>query len=139
MSDITEMELDLGQFIVGLFNNPPMPPFSFRLELDAANPAMFNNFMQSLVLHGCEVLFDGKQLHTLSEEQVGKLREYLLSVGYDADYDNVVEEKIVKVYDKSGSPGLKKLSSTRLNVTFKAANPALNNYNSHHMNPFGLL
>jgi len=135
MSELTEMELELNSFIDSVFHNEPMPPFSFRFELSSADPNMLNNFLQSFVLKGCDELFN-TELHSLSKRQVGKLREYLLSIGYDVDYDNKEETKLVKIYNSDGSPALKSISSSRFNVTFKSANPALNSYNSHVMNPF---
>ena len=130
-SELEETELDLTGFMRSVFNKSAMPPFSFRVNLSQASYADKNNFLQSFILTGCNSLFDGEQLHNLTDRQIKKLREYLLSIGYDVDYNNINENKIVKVYNKDGSPYLKKLTDMRLNITFKDADPALNTYNSH--------
>lgn len=129
MSDLSDLQLDLTGFINNIFRNTAMPPFSYRLELDGG-PAALNNFLQSFVLKGCEELFQ-TDLHNLTDSQVKELREYLLSIGYDADYDPITETKLVKIYHPDGTPGLKELKINRFNITFKPADNSLDNYNSH--------
>lgn len=128
MSDLQELELDTNAFFNSIFNTSPMPPFSYRIEII---PDMLNTVLQSFVLGGCTKLYPGINLHQLNQRQIGTLREYLLSIGYDIEYNLIEESKIIKDYHPDGSPFLRKLNNNRYNFTFKQADPQLNNYNSH--------
>jgi len=130
---LEETELDINACINNIFNTSPMPPFSFRLGITPGTVKEQNNFLELFVMTGCEKLFNNTQLHNLSEKQIILLREYLLSIGYDADYNTLKEKKIVKVYTIKGIPYLRSLENSRLNITFKIGNPSLNKYNSHNM------
>lgn len=114
-------QIDAMTFIRTIFSTTPSPPFAHRLELNTSDPDDLNGFLQAFVLIGCDILYGTTELHLLNEQQVATLRAYLQSIGYDADYNFMLDTKLVKVYKSDGTPALRKLSATRLNMTFKLA------------------
>ena len=132
MSELTETELDLSfaGFTTSLFNKSSMPPFSFRLALEDMTPETFKDTMSAFLVTGANIKY-GKLLHELSEKELGILRNYLLSIGYDVDYNLVVRTKKVLEYRENGTPFFKVLKFNEWQVTYKVANQALNEYNTH--------
>lgn len=129
MNPLTETELDPQEFMKNVFTQSPMPPFSYKFDMSNATERECTLFLQNFLVSGADLLYS-KNLNDLSERQIGTLRDYLLSVGYDADYELVNDHKIVKNYHPDGSPFLHKVRSTRTNITFKLADPRLNRYSS---------
>jgi hypothetical protein len=114
-----------NSFIRQIFTAPAAPPFNYNLVLDTTNDgnpvdALFG-FLQAFVIIGSDILFGTTDLHSLTDSQASRIREYLLSIGYDADYEVIKESKIVKVYHTDGRPYLRRLNRNRLNMTFKVA------------------
>lgn len=130
MSELSEMELDVRDFLNSIFNRPPLPPFSFYIDLSQGNADNSNKFLQNFVMQGAYRLYD-KQLHELTPEQLNTLRQYLQSIGYDAQYDVISTSKVVKVYYENGQPYLRKLREKRYNITFRPADQSINTYNTH--------
>lgn len=118
-------ELNINGFADNIFKHPSQPPFSFALDFSQATQDDVNSFLQNFLLTGCKSLYN-KDLHELSEREIGKLREYLLSIGWDADYKKIKEDKLVLKYKPGGEKYLSKIAFNRWNITFKLADQRLN-------------
>ena len=127
----TEADLDFPSFVNSLFHNESQPPFSFRIELtQSLTEAEVSNILGSMLVTGAQIKY-GKQLHELSDVQIGRLRTYLLSIGWDADYNPVSRKKQVIDYEPDGIPYLRYIEVKEWQITFKPADQSLNQYNSH--------
>ena len=79
--------------------------------------------MSSFLVTGADIKFN-KDLAMLTPEEIGVLRGYLLSIGYDADYSPVERRQTVLDYEPSGRPFLRYISYKEWQITFKVASMA---------------
>jgi hypothetical protein len=112
-----EMEMDVPTLIRHIFSAPCLPPFSFRFDLGGEQLRLL---LSSFIVTGADIKF-GKELAHLTREELGVLRDYMLSIGYDADYNLVQREKIVLDYTPSGRPFTKYVPYGEWQITFKIA------------------
>lgn len=77
------VDLDLNDFFLKLFSNPPFPPNSMRIELDNTSS---QNFFSMFINLGAEKLFN-TTFNLLTEEQCGILNKYVNSLGYESKYN----------------------------------------------------
>jgi hypothetical protein len=110
--------------IIDLFYRQPLKPYSIKLDLSGCNEEDLLSFLRNFVMIGCDILFK-KELASLNVDEIDKLRKYLQSIGYDAEYDTTKESKVVKYYNYDGTPMLRKITSGRNNITFKIADRTL--------------
>ena len=89
-----------------------------------------NSLLSSVLLTGASIKYN-KPLHELSEHELYTLREYLLSIGWDADYHLARITREVLDYYPNGKPYVKLLSLNNWQITFKLADRALNRYDDH--------
>lgn len=100
-----------SEFVERIYDNEALPPFSYRFQF--ADPKDFpklGRLLGHFILRGSKILFD-KEPAKLSLIQIGKLREYLLSIGYDCDYS------APDIDEQNGK--------THYHIQFKFADPAL--------------
>ena len=127
----TELDIDIDDFILGMFRTSSMPPFSFRFNfMQSMTEVTLSSFLSYVLLTGASTRYN-KQLHELTENEIGRLREYLLSFGWDADYHMVTLQNEVLDYHPDGLPYIRFLKLNNWQITFKVADPALNRINDH--------
>lgn len=112
--------MNITEFTEHLFGNSPLPPFSYFMQLDGN----YEHVLGNMLIKGAKIIY-GKQLCELSDVEIGNLRQYLLSMGWDADYNMVELFKSVLDYHPDGTPYIAKIVINNWQVTFKAADPAL--------------
>ena len=117
MSDEYEIETDIPTLIRRIFSAPCLPPYSFRFDLDN-DPEELRQLLSFFIVTGADIKF-GKELAHLTQGELEVLREYMLSIGYDADYNLVQREKLVLDYEPDGRPFTKYISYGEWQITFK--------------------
>lgn len=118
---LTEITSSYEQFIQSLFRSPPQPPFSFFIDF-ADNQA--NSLLGSLLMTGAQIRYN-KQLNELTESEISKIREYLLSIGWDAEYHLATLHKEVLDYHCTGTPFIRNLKINNWQITFQTADQSL--------------
>jgi len=113
------MNESFDAFVQLLFSNPPLPPFSYFIEMN-----MSPDILGNMIILGSQIIY-GKNMCDLSSNDIGYMRQYLLSIGWDADYNMVDLYKEVLDYYPDGDPYVRKLKINNWQVTFKPADPAL--------------
>jgi hypothetical protein len=118
---MAEFDIDMGLFVERLFSAPPSPPFSYFISFGNID---IPNFLGNMVIIGADKLYS-KELSNLSEPELSRLRDYLLSIGWDADYNPVCMYKEALDYHPNGKPYVLKIKVNNWQVTFKPANQNL--------------
>jgi hypothetical protein len=113
-----------------LFSNPPLPPFSMFADFSEATPDQVTQFYSQIVMYGAKAMYD-KGLHELSPSQIETLREYLLSMGCDVEYNLNEDKKIVLEYTEEGERVSRSIKTNHYQLVFKPADPALNKIEAH--------
>ena len=114
-----EYNTDTFTFITGIFNASCLPPFSIRFDLDG-DPEQLRSFLSSFIVTGADIKFK-KELAHLTKQELDILRDYMLSIGYDADYNLIHREKLILDYKQTGQPFTKKIYYDEWQITFKIA------------------
>ena len=114
--------MNISEFTQLLFSNQPLPPFSYFMQLDLNSN--YEQILGNMLIQGSLTIYN-KQLCDLTASEISHLREYLLSIGWDADYGMVNLNKEVLDYHPNGEPYIFNLKINNWQVTFKAADPAL--------------
>lgn len=123
---LTELDTGIEQFMIMLFRSPVMPPFSFFIDLSGIMP---DQILGPLLCAGAQSLYN-KQLSNLTEPEIGVLREYLLSIGWDADYHLATLYKEVVDYRSDGEPYVNQIKVNNWQITFKTADHSLRTSNA---------
>lgn len=113
----TELNCSVDQFITGLFRSEPMPPYSFRLEFEEGR---VESTLAGILVTGASLRY-GKKIDELSEREIGTMKQYLQSLGWDADYNLAVLNKEVLDYYPTGKPFIRLLKLNNWQITFKRA------------------
>lgn len=112
----------INDFVTTLFTDSPQSPFTYFMDMSSEpNPMMV---LSQILMAGAQIKYQ-KQIADLTETEVAKLRDYMLSLGWDADYKLVVKYKEVLDYKPDGSPYVKEIKLNNWQVTFKAADTRL--------------
>jgi hypothetical protein len=117
-----EIKEGIQQFIAMLFKSPSQPPFSFHIDFGSQSPD--DGLLLSILVYGAEARYS-KQLHELSPAELQTLREYMLSIGWDADYNMIKDDKEVVDYHPDGRAYVRVLKLNTWQITFKPADPSL--------------
>lgn len=125
----TELNLSVDQFISTLFRNEPMPPYSFRLEFEEGQVI---SALASILATGASLRYN-KKIDELSEREISTMRQYLQSIGWDADYALVVLNKEVLDYYPSGKPFIRLLKLNKWQIIFKTAEMPQSVYGCAHV------
>lgn len=121
-------EFNYNDFLNTIFKSEPQEPFSLRLEMmDTITPDERLRMLADFVMAGAKVLFN-KSLHLLDENEVFKLRQYLLSIGEDVDYHNEPKKKVVTDYKPDGTSFQREININDWKIQFKKADPTLNRF-----------
>lgn len=111
-----DMNINISEFVTRIFNEPPQPPHSFQLDL-GSNAC---NIMGSILITGAQIKY-GKSLDELDEPEIKVMKEYLQSMGWDADYQLATMYKEVLDYHPDGKPFVNKVKINNWQITFKVA------------------
>jgi len=96
MSEITFQDFKFCDFVQNLYKMEPNPPFSLSLEfLSEIDKEELQKLLAYFVIEGAKIRFN-KTLNELSKQDIDYLREYLLSIGYEATFDIKQEEMLIK-------------------------------------------
>ncbi len=96
-------DFNIDNFTNFLFSQEPMPPHSLIVVNNNNNITNdIANILGNILVKGAKYLWN-LQLCQLNEEQIYKLRQYLWSMGYDADYVSNQEVKMVTDYHPDGT------------------------------------
>jgi hypothetical protein len=118
-----ETEVNVDEFLARFFFQPPQPVNSFRIELP---PAEAPQFFSRLLCQGAQVLYGQPELAQLTERQILTLREYVQSLGWDADYAKKSVSKLVLDYlAETGQPVLRYLPINEIQITFNHLPPTV--------------
>lgn len=117
---LTEITSSYEQFLQSLFRSPPQPPFSYLIDF-ADNQT---NSLLGVLMTGAQIKYN-KQLNELTESEISKIREYLLSIGWDANYHLVTLYKEVLDYHCTGVPYIRNLKINNWQITFRTADQSL--------------
>jgi hypothetical protein len=98
-----------------------MPPFSFFIDFPGSDPT---GILGEMLISGARRKY-GRQLSHLSDSEIGTLREYLLSIGWDADYHLVSLYKEAVDYHPDGEPYVRQVKINNWQITFKPADQSL--------------
>ncbi len=112
-------EFNVNDFIKNIFSSEPKDPFSYRLELNV-EPNVLVKILGDFVTYGSHTLYQ-RELALLSEQEIQTIRKYLLSIGYDVEYDMVTVNKKVTDYKPDGSSFEKIIPINKWNISFKIA------------------
>lgn len=105
-----------------LFDRSPGDPFSVSVELGDTTQTV--PFLERFVLVGSRKLFN-KSLGELTEREIDRIRQYLLSIGWDADLSFFPFSKTVLDYTPLGQAYLRKIKAGTTRINFKPADPSL--------------
>ena len=119
---LTEITEGIDQFAHTLFSTSSQPPFSFHLDFSSVPEP--NVVLGSMLITGAQIRY-GKELGALTEREIGSLREYLQSIGWDADYHMASSFKEVVDYRLNGEPFIHNIKIKDWQITFKQADPSL--------------
>lgn len=112
----------MDNFVTTLFNDSPQAPFTYFMDMSAESDPI--QLLSQVLMIGAQIKFK-KQIADLTEAEVNKLREYMLSLGWDADYNLIIKHKEVVDYKPDGVPYVKQLKLNNWQITFKAADSRL--------------
>ena len=124
MNDDLQYQGDSSSFMTSLFANTVQPPFSFFFQLDGGDSGDLTRMVSTVLTTGSDLRY-GKQFHELSETERRVMRGYLLSLGWDYDYNTVILTKEVLDYHPDGVPYVHKLKINNRQLTFKSADRML--------------
>ena len=114
-----EYNTDTFTFITSIFTASCLPPFSIRFDLEG-DPEQLRSFLSCFIVTGADIKFK-KELSQLNKQELNILRDYMLSIGYDADYNLIQKGKLILDYKPTGQPFTKKISYDEWQITFKIA------------------
>jgi len=121
MNSLLEINEGIEQFTRMLFMKTSMPPFSFIIDFGGISP---EKILASMLISGAQIKYN-RELSSLSETEIGTLREYLLSIGWDTDYKLANLYKEVLDYRPDGQPYVRNIKINNWQITFKVANSNL--------------
>ena len=79
-----EQTVDFVEFAKFLFSNPPEPPKSVYIGVEFKDDSDMGTFLQDLFCFGYKHKFGNVPLNKVSEYHFNVLREYILSIGFEA-------------------------------------------------------
>lgn len=123
-------DMTFDKFIDMVFKHPVQDPFSFDFSFIDQIPdkTQQNQLLGQFVVTGAKMLYD-KQLAQLTESEIGVLKKYMLSIGFDVKYETKVQTKKVVDYHPDNTPYDREVSFNHLNIMFNHADRKL--YNIH--------
>ena len=119
---INSFDIDFKQLTKSIFDNEPLNPWSLRLEfLSNIDQAELFNLLGYFVQYGSKHLYQ-KELALLSSDEIDVIRQYLQSIGYDAEYNlNQTDKKVVTDYRENGTSFKKRIQINNWQIVFKTA------------------
>ena len=100
IESVESLDMDFGNFVKRLYENPLQKPFSYTLQFLTEIPHdQAQNYLGYILTTGAKELFD-KELVYLSQEQIETLREYMHSIGWDAEYQVTTQENQGQKYNQ---------------------------------------
>ena len=114
------IDLKFPDFVERVFQLEPNPPFSFRLQfLEEIDMQLLRKMLAYFIMTGAKMLYK-KELAELSENQIDKLKEYLLSIGYLVEYKVDTSDTKKTDWNKEG------IKVNHFIIDFKPASQSLN-------------
>lgn len=113
------MEDNLDELVSLVFTKPPQAPKTIQLQLDdssatVANESTLQDMCHLIAIKGAIKLFQINSILQLDRKQVGKLSEYMASMGVDMHVKcNMTEESPFDVTERGDE-----LNSVELSYTF---------------------
>lgn len=115
----TKAETTTDMLIETIFMvSPPPTPFKFRIQfIDPNDYSKLASFLGHFLMYGCKKLYNVEPCK-LTLPQISTLRDYILSIGYDIDYNPIptittnsegVEESDYKIMFKPADRSLEVL------------------------------
>jgi hypothetical protein len=85
--DYSDCDVNLKEFLRGLFAVEPLPPLTYEITLPVIEDDVVrvHEFLAYVCVLGARDLY-GRQLGELTVDEINHLRKYLRSIGWDADY-----------------------------------------------------
>ena len=116
-------DFKFNDFVTCVFKNKPQDPFSMRLQfLDELKPENLRQLLAYFIMTGAKNLYN-KELAQLSEDEIGNLRKYLYSIGWDVSYE--VETRQQNLSETSPE---KQTPVNYFKIDFFPADPTLNKH-----------
>src|SRR5579883_1671039 len=73
-------------FVALIYKEDPKPSHTYAMQfLDEIPPKALKQYLAYFIIYGAKTLYK-KELAQLSEIEIGKLRQYLLSLGWNIEY-----------------------------------------------------
>lgn len=117
------MDFDWHEFVDKLFTQPPMDPFTLRMEwLDTMDKQKVAELLGGVMLvKGSKALFN-KEISQLQPNEIETLQKYYRSLGFEVEYKVRTEIKFIARLGK-------KVPVNYFDIDFKPCSQKLNNYN----------
>ena len=110
-------------FVQNIYDTEPLDPFSFRLEfLNNIKETNLRQLLGYFIITGAKILYN-KELAQLTSVEIGTLRRYLHSIGWDVSYEIETREEKLNETDPD-----KTTTVNYYKIDFFPANPALNKH-----------
>lgn len=118
--DIETKDYDISEFVENIFKHEPLDPFAIENVILFEEGSTLIQFLGHFIVRGARILYN-KELAHLSEDEIFKVRSYLLSIGWDVEYEMVKESKSVKDYHPDGTEYTKEIPVNNWKIQFKKA------------------
>lgn len=114
-------EIDFMELIKRLYDNPPLEPFSLRLEaVDQMSKQDLQNLLGRMLMVGAKKLFN-KMLEHVTDEEYNQIRKYFYSIGFDFENELKKIEQEVTDYHPDGTPYQRTITVNNWQFSFNAA------------------
>lgn len=122
----TYQDFKFKDFVTAIYKKDPQDPFSLCLQfLDEIKPEDLRQLLAYFIVTGAKTLYN-KELAQLTPDEIGNLREYLHSVGWDVSYE--VETRMQKISEKDPN---KETPVNYFKIDFFPADPTLNKHSDN--------
>lgn len=127
------VDMSFNQFVDMIFKNPPQEPFTWNFSFinNLPNKDQQAQLLGYFIVTGAKNKYD-KELANLTEREIGTIREYLLSIGFDIEYEQLKSVKKVRDYHPDNTPYDREIEYSEWKIQFKAADLALSRIHSHN-------
>ena len=122
--DLEPRDYDISEFVENIFKHEPLDPFAIENVIMMENGSTLTQVLGHFVVRGARILYN-KELAHLSEAEIFKVRSYLLSIGWDVEYEIVKETKSVKDYNPDGTEFIREIPINNWKIQFKRADNSL--------------
>jgi hypothetical protein len=116
-------DMNLDEFIDMIYSNECLDPFAYNFDVEMEQGSLVQ-FLGKFVVTGARKLYN-KEIAHLTEIEVEKIRSYLLSIGWDVEYEMVCESKTVTDYKPDGTSFKRDIPLNNWKIQFKRADPKL--------------